>query len=226
MSKFTTCPLAASMKPLINIAFLMFFISSNSHVKAQSTKGYIPLERDTIFFDNQEEIVLRQGDSFHGMIKLYDSTFRRVTLYYIDSGFVSKRIDSQAHNNLIFEMNFRNRKLNGNYQIRNDANIAILNGYYKDNYEDSIWTFCFYDGTKETIGRFVPDTAKLIEGFKLTLVQGIDHNWGPIQFEKILKHSPPDGDWEFYDKRGYLIKRLTFDRGVLTGITVGENLSR
>jgi antitoxin component YwqK of YwqJK toxin-antitoxin module len=210
------------MRPYITIAFLLFVTA----VTGQSSRGFIPLQKDTIFFYNQEQMVSRQGDDFRGIIKLYDSTILQVTFYYFDSGFINKRVDSEGIHNLTYEMNFRNRKLNGNYQIRNEANIAILNGYYKDNYEDSIWTFCFYDGTKETVGRFVPDTTKLIDGFKLTLVQGIDHNWGPIQFESILKHSPPDGDWEFYDKRGYLIKRLTFDKGILTGITVGENLSR
>lgn len=210
------------MKPLVSIAFILFVVVT----KGQSTKGFIPLQKDTIFFDNQEKIVSRQGDDFRGTIKLYDSDYLRVTLYYFDSGFINKIVDSEAFNNLTSEINFRNRKMNGNYQIRNAENIAILNGYYKDNYEDSIWTFCYYDGTKETVGRFVPDSTKLIDGFKLTLVQGVGHNWGPIQFEKRLKHSPPDGVWEFYDKRGYLTKRLTFDKGVLTGISVGENLSR
>jgi len=214
------------MRPYIRIASFLFAISTFTCVTGQSTRGYIPLERDTIFFESKENIVSRHGDKLHGKIKLYDSAFQRVTLYYIDSGFITKRVDSNEINNLTYELNFRNRKANGNYQIRNVVNTVILNGYYKDNYEDSIWTFCYSDGTKETVGRFVPDTTKLIDGFKLTLVQGYDHNWGSIQFENMLKHSPPDGEWEFYDKRGYLIKRLNFDRGILTGITVGENLSR
>lgn len=214
------------MKPYLHIAAIILTQSFTNCVNGQKDSAFIPLLHDTIYFENKQSLVSHQGNDFKATIKLYDTGIYRTTLYFIDSGFIQKRVDSEAISNLTFETNFKKRKLNGNYQIKNSSGTVLLNGYYKDNYEDSIWTFYYYTGIKETQGRFIPDTTKLIDDFVTTLMHGVAEEWSPIEFHKLHKHSPPNGDWEFYDKRGYLIKRMRFDKGILKAISVGENITQ
>jgi hypothetical protein len=203
----------------IFIKLVFLFIPVLLHGQEQ----IIVFSHDTLRLDNHDSIIYQRGNEFLGEIKYISYGYTSVAI--IDSGYFKKRTRFYSNGIKENEYNYRNGKLNGRRLEWNDNGILILSGHYLNNNEDSVWTFYYSNGIKETEGSFLPDTSRLIDNFTIRQTQtNLDPPYDISDWViTSLKHSPPHGQWNFYNKRGQVIKTLVFDKGVLTSIQVGDN---
>lgn len=203
------------MKFIFTVITLLQFIAVFGQQKV------IVLKNDTITIEQTDSIYYRYGDEFKGEIKY--GRRGSYNILKIDNGFVINWKSYFATGKLRSEHNYKNGRLHGDHKEWNENEILILRGHYNNGYKDSIWTFCYENGVKETEGAFIVDTLRLIKNF-IMLKNRIDVSTGEIHTSWTMKdqHSPPHGEWNFYDKKGKRIKTLVFDKGVIVSIEVGD----
>jgi antitoxin component YwqK of YwqJK toxin-antitoxin module len=204
-----------SIKYIVTV--LTIFIVSVAFGQQKS----IAFKNDTIRIEQWDSIYYRIGNDFKGELKY--GHWGYCTILKIDSGFVINRKHYFATGKLQSDHNYKNGRLHGDHKEWNENEILIERGHYNNGYEDSIWTFYYENGVKETEGAFIVDTLRLIKKF-IMLKNRIDVSTGDIKTLWTMKdqHSPPHGEWNFYDKKGKRIKTLVFDKGVIVSIEVGD----
>lgn len=168
--------------------------------------------------DYDDTIVSRKGDNLYGEVKFRSHNY--ITVVTIDSGFIKKKMTYYPNGKKCEEYNYLLGKLHGPYFLWRGNGDFIEKGYYKNGLEDSVWTYYYDNGKIESEGAYLPDSSVLIEDFKINRC-----SWKPTQniLERQAKHSPPDGEWKFYDDKGDVSKKMKFRKGVLVEITVGEH---
>jgi len=202
---------------LVNLIFLLIPFLGMGKEKI------IVLKHDTINLRDGDKVFYRKGDDFSGEVKNGRDNY--FTVVQIDSGFITRRTDFLANGTKRLEENFSKGRYDGPYKEWNYSGILIECGHYSNSYADSIWTFYYNNGIKESEGAFLPDTTKLIDDFEIVRSEiSLDPPYDIRQNTKICdKHSPPHGEWVFYNFRGKISKRLVFDKGILKSFEVGDH---
>jgi antitoxin component YwqK of YwqJK toxin-antitoxin module len=205
------------LQSIVNLIFLLIPFLGLAKEKI------IVLKHDTINLRDGDKVFYRKGDDFSGEVKYGSDSY--FTVVQIDSGYITKRTDFLANGMKRLEENFSKGRYNGPYKEWNYSGVLIICGHYSNSYADSIWTFYYSNGIKETEGAFLPDTTKLIDDFKIIRSEiSSDPPYDTREETRICdKHSPPHGEWVFYNFRGKISKRLVFDKGILKSFEVGDH---
>lgn len=182
-------------------------------------KNTIPFKHDTLFLGKQDSIIYQTGNSEAGEVKYKSGDLSFLVL--VEGGFVTRQTTYFPDSQLKHETNFRNKKLDGADIEWNNNGLVIYSGHYKNGYADSVWTWYYNDGIKETQGAFLYDTSHLVPGFEINFRYEEDSAY--TLTTKYDKQSPPDGNWSFYNLVGQKVKTLVFDKGVLKSIEVGSD---
>lgn len=189
-------------------------------------QNIIAFKNDSVIIQQTDSIYYQTGDEYKGELKYGGiGRWKTFTILKIDDGFIISRKNYFSNGKIRFEYNYKKGKLDGEYNEWNENGILIVKGYYSNGYKDSVWTFYYSNGVKETEGRFIADMSNLLQYFRIERTEEnvSDGTWQTrvIEYEQ---HSPPHGEWNFYDKKGQLTKTLTFEKGVVVSIEVGDHI--
>ena len=182
---------------------------------------FIVFKYDTLKIYDYDSIYYKLGDELNGEVKYGSNGYYDIAI--IKDGFITRITYYRKDSKKWMEWNYQNRLLNGEYNEWNENGKLICRGFYKNHYEDSLWTSYYSTGEKESEGYFIADTLNLIPDF----VFAINSNEDYIPKSRITKTrlaSPPDGEWKFYNKAGKRIKTFIFDKGIIKYIEVGDHI--
>ena len=196
-----------------------FLLLSHASQAQQDNRQTIAFKYDTFYIDKNDSIVATIGDSLTGIIKY--RTGDHYCMVHADSGFITRHTVLFADGKKRHESYYRNGKLSGPDLEWNENGLVIYSGHYLNGYADSIWTWYYNDGIKETQGRFLYDTTALIPGLEITFrYQDVQDSIASLT-SMYARQSPPHGNWYFYNTLGERTRTLTFDKGVLKSIETG-----
>jgi protein TonB len=124
---------------------------------------------------------------------------------------VKNEIEATYTSEVYYVLKSDNNVKHGNYQELGYKGCVIINGYYKDNKKDSIWTAYFYR-TKmvESQGRYRNDKK-----------EGTWAEYYNVDDKSVLKSKgeyvddQKVGIWEFYDSKSELLQKYDFDNNKL-----------
>jgi antitoxin component YwqK of YwqJK toxin-antitoxin module len=208
------------MMPLKVLIASVFFITSTHTALGQYQQIF--LLHDTLLIGFDDTIFYKTGDESNGVIEYCNNG--NLTQISIKDGFITRLRQQFSNPQITEEENYKNGMLDGPYKEWNNDGVLVTNGHYTMGLKDSIWTFYYENGGKETEGTFFPDSTGLIDRF--CIIQRIKM-YPPEKSTSISApyqdHSPPHGPWNFYDKKGKIYKTLVFDKGVLISIEVGDH---
>jgi antitoxin component YwqK of YwqJK toxin-antitoxin module len=176
------------------------------------------LSAEKIELKDTDTIISQSENLTTGELR-YKSGELMVVIQY-EEGFRTKETVYFSNGAVKSEYHFKNGKEHGYFHESNSAGQPKASGYYAHGIEDGLWSYYYFNGIIECEGVYVADTTRLITDF--TLGKRIINNNPPYDesdFTLIFsKHAPPHGEWNFYDRKGLLIKTLLFEYGLLKGI--------
>ncbi len=165
-----------------------------------------------------DTFIYKKGNELNAEVGYISSGYK--TIVIIENGYIKKKTKFYPDGKKFNEYNFSLRKLNGAYYRWNVNQKLREKGFYKNDLEDSTWTYYYDNGLKETEGNYLADSSALTKDFEIW-----SHSWIPSQhiLGSKTNHSPPHGTWVFYDEKGNTAKQLVFDKGTLILLNVGEH---
>jgi antitoxin component YwqK of YwqJK toxin-antitoxin module len=181
----------------------------------------IPFKFDTLFIEANDTVVYRKGDEMTGAVKYRAGGFSY--LVSAEDGHITGKITCFADGRLKHETSYKEGKLHGTDREWNRNGLVVYNGHYNNGYADSIWTWFYNDGIKETEGAFLYDSAHLVPGFEIVFRYEEKMDSAYTLTSVFDRQSPPHGDWNFYNLIGQKVKTLRFDKGVLKSVEVGSD---
>jgi antitoxin component YwqK of YwqJK toxin-antitoxin module len=177
-------------------------------------------KNDTLSLFQNDSIYYQKGDDINGELK-YKSQ-RSYYIVKVENGYITNRKCYYESGVLHSECNYRNGKIHGPFMKWYETGTLFISGHYLDGNEDGLWTYYFSNGLKESEGRFVADKDHLIKDFEMNYYVELLDTGEKIQMVSISPlHSPPDGEWKFYNNRGTLIKTFTFEKGKIVSMDFG-----
>ncbi|MFN6377779.1 MAG: toxin-antitoxin system YwqK family antitoxin [Flavobacteriales bacterium] len=180
----------------------------------------IIFKNDTLSLFRNDSIYYQKGDDINGELKYKSQRF-----YYIvkvENGYITNRKSCYENGVLHSESNYKFGKTHGPFKRWYETGTLFISGNYHDGNEDGLWTYYFSNGLKESEGRFVADKDHLIKDFETNYYLEVLETGERNQIVSISPlHSPPDGEWKFYNNRGTLIKSFTFDKGKIVSMDFG-----
>lgn len=169
---------------------------------------------DSLVIYSYNTVLVQTGDKYEGMLELKES--RGKARYEIKNGFIQSRFCYNRNGIKVEEEYFLNGKTHGKYSIWNDLGSLLIEGQYKNGLEDGKWIFYYNDGQKQMEGNFLADSSFLIGRFDFELPVETETEVWTYWFQQP-QHSPADGEWHIYDRRGQKLQTLVFKKGVLVG---------
>jgi antitoxin component YwqK of YwqJK toxin-antitoxin module len=179
-------------------------------------------KNDTLVIYDNDSIYYRKGDDINGEIKYGRNEYYQII--QVQDGYISNWKSYFQNGALRSEYNFKYGKQHGPYNEWYETGTLMVTGHYRDGYQDGLWTYYFSNGVKESEGRFLADTDHLIKDFQTHFNRRMPETGEITQVVMSSPvHSPPDGEWKFYNKRGTLMKTFTFDKGTIVSMEFGDH---
>lgn len=179
-------------------------------------------KNDTLVIYDNDSIYYRKGDDINGEIKYGRNEYYQII--QVQDGYISNWKNYFQNGALRSEYNFKYGKLHGPYTEWYETGTLLISGNYHDGHEDGLWTYYFSNGVKESEGRFLGDKNYLIKDFETNYFLENLETGDREQITSISPvHSPPDGEWKFYNNRGTLMKTFTFDKGTIVSMEFGDH---
>ncbi|MFN5355045.1 MAG: toxin-antitoxin system YwqK family antitoxin [Bacteroidota bacterium] len=190
---------------------LLFFYLTPALAQEQTFE----LERETLYLNNNIKILSQNGDRRNGQLS-YDTHEGLVVVDY-EAGYRTRQRRFYHDSILCSDISYWHGARHGPARECDQQGQVISVGNYVNDLKDGRWIFYYPNGTiKMDIG-FITDTARLIPSFTInTHLVNPDPPYDETSIGVIHSgHSPPHGEWIYYDEHGTVKNRLEFDRGVL-----------
>jgi hypothetical protein len=203
-----------------HLALLGLLLGSLASVVGQS---FIPFERDTVFWWPQDDsLATHTGDARNAEVVILTSLGSSIN-YRVEDGYIVSRIVINAHGIMTAEALYKEGKLHGLHRIWTKDGTLQVSGQYEEGMESGNWTYYRRNGTRQLSGRFLADPSAQVEDLEF-MEHLVDEETGEqlLIISNAPRHSPPHGQWIFYDRDGKVAGIVAFDKGRLSGLHYGD----
>lgn len=151
------------------------------------------------------------------------SRFRSEITYSVKDGYIVSRIVINDRGIKTAEAFYEEGKLHGSNRLWADDGNLKVSGQYENGMESGEWIFYRRNGTRQLSGVFLANPE-----FQMEDLEFIEHIVEDDIGEYMLvtsvsfQHSPPHGEWRFYDVKGRVAGIIDFEKGKVRGLHFGD----
>jgi hypothetical protein len=213
-------PSTTQLSYLVQLAVSAVLLCIHSTGYAQSI---ITLERDTIYWWPPEESLISNTVSQGiGTVAIRTRSGSTMT-YQVEGGYVVARNVVNERGILTSESFSKEGKLHGLSRRWADDGTLLESGHYEHGMASGEWVFYGKNGKRKLSGVFLADPEAQLKDFlfneHLLEDETGDHL---VIVSSAPRHSPPHGQWLFYDRDGKVAGIIDFDKGQVVGLHYGE----
>lgn len=208
---------SVSLRHLTTLALLTFILSTGY---AQSI---ITLERDSIHWSPPEDsLITNTVSDGKGKVEIRTRSGSTIT-YQVEGGYVVAWTVVNERGIRTAESFSKEGKLHGPSRRWADDGTLQVSGQFEQGMESGEWVFYGRNGQRKLSGAFLADADAQVEDF-LFHEHLLDEETGDhlVIVSSAPRHSPPHGQWLFYDRDGKVAGIIDFDKGQVVGIHYGE----
>ena len=210
-------PRSTSIRHVTTLALLTFLVSSGYG------QSVITFGRDSIhWWPPEDSLITNTVSNGNGQVEIRTRTGSTIT-YEVVEGFVVVRYVVNERGIKTAEIYYKEGQLHGPYKSWREDGILRESGHYDDGMESGEWIFYGRNGKRKLSGAFLADPEVQLKDFLIH-----DHQLEEDTGEHYLivssapRHSPPHGQWLFYDRDGKVAGIIDFDKGQVVGIHYGD----
>lgn len=184
---------------------------------------YIAFEHDTVHWTlSDDSLISHIGDGREARVELLTQDGSKVH-YQVEQGYIVSRKVYHKNGTLTSEINYKSGKQDGPYRQWSDGGVLQISGQYEDGMESGEWIYYRKNGKRQLSGTFLPDAEAQLDGLEFidhTIDQELGEHWFVASL--AFQHSPPHGQWLFYDVNGKVAGIIDFEKGKVRGMHFGD----
>lgn len=212
-----------SPRPTINwrhhiVWYALLLIGTSGH-----GQSLIILAHDTIhWWPPEDTLLLNTSSSDPGEIVIGTRTGSRTT-YRVAGGSIVALTVLNDQGIKTEEAFYKEGKLHGPWTRWRDDGTLQESGHYEYGLESGEWIFYRRNGKRQLSGSFLADPEHQLKDF-LIHDHLLEEDTGDhmIIVSMSPQHSPPHGQWLFYDVNGKVAGIIDFEKGMVKGLHMGD----
>lgn len=203
--------------------YTLFILSMVLGMTQLLAQQFIAFEHDTVHWTfSDDSLLLHTGDTRDAQVELLTRLGSKVHIQ-VEQGYIVSRKVYHKNGTLTSELNYKTGILHGVYRTWTDQGILQVSGQYVDGMESGEWNFYRRNGKRQLSGNFLADPEAQLE--ELEFIEHItDDDVGEYMLLTAMAthHSPPHGNWLFYDANGKVAGIIDFEKGKVRGMHFGD----